>query len=120
MPQQSWSITAHNGTVYRLGLFHGDSDGHVVVHCNDKVVAIDFNVQESKTYSVFLDQELCEVSIDHTGGKNFDYECRINREIETPLNQKRNKIREEEAKTDQLRVMALLAIGIIVLLIWLF
>ena len=85
MPQLSWSVTGHTGHIYRLGLFHGDDTRHVVVHCNDRVVAIDFAVKESKTYSVFLDQELCEVSIDHTGGANFDYDCRINREVATPL-----------------------------------
>lgn len=119
MPQLSWSITGYNGLIYRLGLFHSDEDGHVVVHCNDKVVAIDFNVKESKTYSVFLDQELCEVSIDHTGEKNFDYDCRINREVETPLNQQRNKLKADEERTDQYRVMGVLGLLIVLLLIWL-
>ena len=120
MPQLSWSVTGHTGHIYRLGLFHGDDTRHVVVHCNDKVVAIDFDVKESKTYSVFLDQELCEVSIDHTGGTNFDYDCRINHEVATPLNQQRNKIREAEERADRLRVYALAAVLIVAVLIWLF
>ncbi|NJC28088.1 hypothetical protein [Neolewinella antarctica] len=120
MPQLSWSITGHTGQIYRLGLFHGDADGHVVVHCNDKVMAIDFNVAESKTYSVFLDQELCEVSIDHTGGNNFDYDCRINREVDTPLNERRNKLKEEDRRMEQLQLIGLLAVGIVLLLIWWF
>lgn len=120
MPQLSWSITGHTGRIYRLGLFHGEADGHVVVHCNNKVVAIDFNVEGSKTYSMFLDQELCEVSIDHTGGNTYDYDCRINREAETPLNQRRNKFKADEAREEQYRVMGLLALGIVLLLLWLF
>ena len=120
MPQHSWSITGPSGAIYRLGLFHGDSDGHVVVHCNDRIVAIDFNVQESKTYSVFLDQELCEVSIDHTGGHRFNYDCKINREVETPLNQKRNRLKEEEIKSDRLRLYGLIALSVLLLLVWLF
>ena len=119
MPQLSWSITGHTGHIYRLGLFHGDDTRHVVVHCNDSVVAIDFDVQASKTYSVFLGQELCEVSIDHTGGANFSYDCRINRKVSTPLNQKRNKIKADEERADRLRVYALLAVLVITVLVWL-
>ena len=120
MPQLSWSITGPTGFIYRLGLFHGDDDRHVVVHCNDKVVAIDFNVQDSKTYSVFLDQELCEVSIDHTGGNNFTYDCRINREVATPLNDRRNKARAAAEKSDRLRFYGVIALLLIVALLWLF
>ncbi len=119
MPQLSWSITGYNGLIYRLGLFHGDADRHVVVHCNDKIVAIDFNVQASKTYSVFLDQELCEVTIDHTGGDSFTYDCKINRDVATPLNEKRNKLKAEAEKTDRLRLYAVVALVIVAMLIWL-
>jgi hypothetical protein len=84
MAQQAWSITGHYGNTYKLGLFHGEKTHHVVVHCNNNIVAIDFGVKESKKYTIFLDQQLCEVSIDHTGGENFTYDCRINYDVETP------------------------------------
>ncbi|OAV44259.1 hypothetical protein [Lewinella sp. 4G2] len=119
MPQLSWSINGVNGIIYRIGLFHGDKDRHVVVHCNDKVVAVDFSVEEAKTYSVFLDQELCEVAIETAGPDQYTYDCRINRDAATPLNEKRKQHRAEEEKRDQYRVIGLLSIGIIILLIWL-
>ena len=104
MPQQSWNITGHRGNHFKLGLFHGAKTQHVVLHCNDKVVQIDFGVRESKTYTVFLDQELCEVSIDHTGGDRYDYSCRINHEAETPLNQLRKDQRSTQSRLERTRM----------------
>lgn len=105
MPQYSWNITGHRGNHYKLGLFHGDKTQHVVLHCNDKVVQIDFEVRESKTYTVFLDHELCEVSIDHTGGDQYDYSCRINHDAQTPLNKLRKSQRDNQSRMERTRVM---------------
>ena len=105
MPQYSWNITGHQGTSYKLGLFHGDKTQHVVLHCNDRVVQIDFGVRESRTYSVFLDHELCEVSIDHTGGNSYDYSCRINHEVQTPLNKLRKSHRDSQSRMERTRMV---------------
>lgn len=113
MPQFSWNITGHQGVNYKLGLFHGDKTQHVVLHCNDRVVQIDFEVRESRTYSVFLDQELCEVSIDHTGGDQYDYTCRINHEAKTPLNQLRKSHRDSQSRMERTRM--LVAGGVVLL-----
>jgi hypothetical protein len=114
MAQQAWSITGHYGNTYKLGLFHGEKTHHVVVHCNNNIVAIDFGVKESKKYTIFLDQQLCEVSIDHTGGENFTYDCRINYDVETPLNLQRKKQREEENKSERIRLFVAVAILVII------
>ncbi len=106
MAQHAWSITGHYGNTYKLGLFHGENTHHVVVHCNNSVVAIDFSVKESKTYTLLLDQQLCEVSIDHTGGNNFTYDCRINHDVETPLNLQRRQQREAEKRSERIRLFA--------------
>jgi tRNA A-37 threonylcarbamoyl transferase component Bud32 len=118
MAQHAWNITGHQGNTYKLGLFHGDKTHHVVVHCNNRVIAIDFSVKESKTYSLFLDQELCELTIDHTGNDNYEYNCRINHDAATPLNEKRRQYREEEAKTERLRLIAAASVAA-VMLVWL-
>jgi hypothetical protein len=115
MAQHAWSITGHYGNTYKLGLFHGEKTHHVVVHCNNSVVAIDFGVKESKTYSVFLDQQLCEVSISHTGGDNFVYDCRINHDVETPLNLQRKQQRAEEQRSEKIRLIA--AAGLILVIL---
>jgi len=117
MPQHAWSITGPQGNTYNLGLFHGETTHHVVVHCNNRVVAIDFGVKESKTYSLFLDQELCEVTIDHTGGDHYTYDCKINHDIETPLNQQRRKYREEEQRSERIRLIAAAGVVLVLLVI---
>lgn len=119
MAQHTWNITGPQGKSYNLGLFHGETTGHVVVHCNNSIVVIDFNVSESKTYSLFLDEELCEVTIDHTGGASFSYDCKINHEVETPLNQQRKKTRAEEDRVEKVRLIAACAVVLIVALAFL-
>jgi len=85
---------------------HNPTHGTTRLHCNNSVVAIDFSVKESKTYSLFLDQQLCEVTIDHTGGENFTYDCRINHDVETPLNKQRREQRAAEQRTERIRLFA--------------
>lgn len=120
MAQHAWSITGPQGNIYNLGLFHGDTTHHVVVHCNNSIVVIDFSVKESKTYSLFLDQELCEVTIDHTGDDGFSYDCKINHDVETPLNQQRRKYREEEDRAEKVRVFAACTVALVLVLAFLF
>ena len=119
MAQHAWSITGPQGNVYNLGLFHGETTHHVVVHCNNSIVVIDFGVKESKTYTLFLDQELCEVTIDHTGGESFAYDCKINHEAETPLNQQRKQLRADEERAERVRLIAAGAVGLVMVLAFL-
>jgi hypothetical protein len=105
VPQHSWNITGHRGNHFTLNLFHGDTTQHVILHCNSRIVQIDFEVRESRTYTLFLDQELCEVSIDHTGGDHYDYSCRINHEAETPLNKYRKDIRHRQTQMERTRIV---------------
>jgi hypothetical protein len=106
VPQYSWNIAGHRGNHFTLNLFHGDKTQHVVLHCNARIVQIDFEVRESKTYSIFLDHELCEVSIDATDGDRYDYSCRINHEAETPLNKLRRDQRNYRNKMERTRLIA--------------
>lgn len=117
--QHAWNITGYYGKQYKIGLFHGDKTGHVVVHCNNSVMAIDFGVREAKTYSLLLDQQLCEISIDPAAGEGFTYDCRINHEADTPLNVERRARRAEEQRSERWRLGAALAfiVTIVALLI---
>lgn len=119
MAQHAWNITGPQGKSYNLGLFHGETTKHVVVHCNNSIVVIDFGVTESKTYSLFLDEELCEVTIDHTGDENFSYDCKINHDVETPLNKQRKEQRADEDRLEKMRVFAACAVGLVVALAFL-
>lgn len=72
-------------------MFHGMRTGHLLVHCNKRIMLIDFRVLKSKSYSFFLDDELCEIKLERKGD-HFFYSFDINREVDTPRNRHRKKI----------------------------
>lgn len=90
MSQFSWAYLSPGGQQYIVGLYHGPESGHVVVYCNNEVVAIDFQVVESARYAFFIEEDLCEVRIEKKGD-SFQYFFESNEEIDTPLNQKRKQ-----------------------------
>ena len=88
MSQFNWTYLAPNGSRHNVGIFHGDKTGHVMVYVNSKVTLIDFKIKESKSYSIFIEEELCEINIEkrRTG---YAYSFDINREADTPMNLQR-------------------------------
>lgn len=90
MGQFNWTYLGDNGKKFDVGLFHGARTGHLLIHCNKKVVQIDFNVRDSKTYSFFIEEELCEIEIERKENK-FSYEFHINQQVDTPRNRERKK-----------------------------
>jgi len=110
MAQINWVFLDDFGGRHRVGLYHGDRSGHVMIHCNLKVMQIDFSVKDSKMYSFFIEDELCEVILDKKDGM-FGYEFRVNKKVNTPRNQLR---REQEGRTR--KYMAFMAGGVILVL----
>jgi tRNA A-37 threonylcarbamoyl transferase component Bud32 len=51
MSQFTWTYIRDNGALHRVGLFHGDETGHLMIYCNTRIVVIDFGVTTSKNYS---------------------------------------------------------------------
>ena len=66
----------------------------MLVYVNSKVTLIDFKVKESKSYSIFIEEELCEINIEKRR-VGYAYSFDINREADTPMNLQR---REENKK----------------------
>ncbi len=66
-----------------------------MVHCNMRVVLIDFGVRTSAKYSFFVDDELCEIIIEQKGGQ-FSYGFEINKEADTPRNRHRKIVDRKE------------------------
>ncbi len=119
MAQVAWNVRANRGRNFQIGLFHGDTTGHVMLYCNKKVVQIDFSVQESKTYKLMLDEELCEVSIEKEDDGSYSYECKLDRETHTPLNEARKLEKEAADKNDRQRLLVGIGLIVVVLLGWL-
>jgi hypothetical protein len=81
-----------------------------MIHCNMRVIQVDFSVKETKMYSFFIEDELCELILENKDGR-FGYEFRVNKKVDTP----RNRIRRaQEGETR--RYMALLATGLVLVL----
>ncbi len=88
MAQLGWVYLDPHGGQHRIGLYHGDKTGHLLIHCNMRVIQVDFSVKESKSYSFFIEDELCELSIQKEHGF-YSYEFTTNRKVDTPLNRLR-------------------------------
>ena len=114
MAESLWQFTNDHGQTYLIGLFHGDKDRNLVVHCNSRVVLVDFNVEDSKEYSFFIEEELCELKLDrqHDG---FVYSCQINTDADTPKNRLRNS--RIHAEKQSMKWAWWIAGGVFVLLI---
>ncbi|MEZ5042949.1 MAG: hypothetical protein R2828_23845 [Saprospiraceae bacterium] len=95
MAQFNWTYLADNGRQYQVGLFHGDSTGHLMIYLNTKVIIIDFQVLETKTYSFFIEEELCEIEVERKAAQ-FAYGFKINKEVDTA----HNRSRKEREKAD--------------------
>lgn len=104
MAQMGWVFLDDRGGRHRVGLYHGDQSGHVLIHCNLRVVQVDFSVKETKTYSFFIEDELCEVHLYKEPDGSFGYEFVVNKTVDTP----RNRIR----RVDERRVRRQMAIFI--------
>lgn len=111
MAQVGWVYLDDFGNRNRIGIYHGDRTGHLVIHCNLRVVQVDFSVKESRTYSFFVEDELCEVSV--VKEKNgFTYDFKVNKQIDTP----RNRLRKAEERRNR-KYMALFLGGMALVLV---
>lgn len=89
MAQLGWVLLDSHGGRHRVGLYHGDNSGHLVIHCNLRVVQIDFAVKETRTYSFFIEDELCELSLQKEPDGRFSYAFLVNKTVDTPRNRER-------------------------------
>ncbi len=89
---------------------HGAQSGHLLVYCNTKIILIDFKVLTDASYSFFIEDELCEISIERKENQ-FYYGFEINKKVDTPL----NRMRKKREKKDLIQSLMLLG-GIAVLI----
>lgn len=111
MAQQQWTVPGYGGIPYKVGLYHGERTGHLLVHCNNKIMIIDFGVKEDKHFSFMLGEELYELDIVKKP-QGYEYIFKHNEDIATPHNVRR----KESNETDRKRLW--LAAGVIVAVIF--
>ena len=114
MPQFNWTLLDAYDQKYEVGLFHAAKNGHLLVHCNDHIMLIDFNVNEDKEYHFYMGPELVNLSLTKDSKGNFSYGLVIDQKANTPLNNQRRIIEAKEKK--QLYILAVGLIAAILIL----
>lgn len=92
---------------------HSPKSGHLLVYCNSKIILIDFHILENKSYSLFIDEQLCEILIEKHG-EDYQYGFEINTKADTPLNRARKKMEKKHL------MQSLLFAGGLILMVALF
>ena len=92
MNRFNWTYIDHKNERHHVGLMHGAQSGNLLVYCNTDILIIDFQVLRSHTYSFFIEEELCELSIEKTADQQYLYSFDLNTKADTPLNRYRKKL----------------------------
>lgn len=90
LAQLRWIYVSPSAKHYNVGLYHGDRSKHVLVHINNSISVIDFSVKEDKTYTFYIEEQLCELSLQDEGD-HWSYAFEINTVALTPANIQRRK-----------------------------
>lgn len=88
---------------------HGAKSGHLLIYCDAKILLIDFNVLDNKTYSFFIDDQLCEIEVERQGNQ-FLYGFEINKKADTPRNRQRKKLEKRNLIQSGLMLLGLIAL----------
>ena len=88
MNQMRWVYIDDAGERHKVGLLHGESTGHMLIHCNSQISLVDFEVLSDKKYSLYINQQLCHIEISKVD-KKFSYGFEIDRDADTALNRRR-------------------------------
>jgi len=115
LPQLYWTLLDAFDRKYEIGLFHAAKNGHLLVHCNNEIMLIDFNIDENKEYNFYMGPELVNLNLKKDEKGQFSYGLVIDKKTNTPLNQQRRLIERKEK-----RQLFFLGLGIIALILLLY
>jgi len=107
--QYQWTFLDNKKGRHTLGIAHSPTSGHLVVHCDHRVVLIDFSVLEERTFSFFVEEELCKLTLVGSKEEGFTYNFNIDTEIDTEVNRKRNEKKRSERFRSGTGLFALLS-----------
>lgn len=86
MAQAIWQFVSNTGYKHKVGVYHGDSTGHLLIYCDNRIVKMDFSVKAPTDYSFFIDDEFCRIVLYKEPQGHFTYDFVIDKEANTPLN----------------------------------
>ncbi len=110
MNQYQWTFLDNAERRHTLGIAHSANSGHLVVHCNQQIVKIDFSVLEPKTFSFFVEDELCHLAIEGDKQSGFTYKFHIDTEVDTPVNRDRKIKRITSARRNALTLTTMVLV----------
>jgi len=73
LAQIFWTYQHQNGNQYEVNLYHGEDSKHVIIHCNGKIIQMDFKVFDTKSYSFYLETILVQLTIKKEPNDLFTY-----------------------------------------------
>ncbi len=88
--QCSWTYIAKAGKPYQVGLYHGTRSGHLLIYVNRRIMLIDFGVRDTKSFSFFIEDDLCHIRLVRKGDRMYYY-FEIDKEAPTPANERRKR-----------------------------
>lgn len=91
MNQQYWIYIDESGRQHQVGMLHGPDSGHLLIHCNSNIVVIDFEVNQAKSYSIFIEDQLCKIHLEKNSDV-FSYKFEVDKDADIPVNRRRKKI----------------------------
>ncbi len=94
MNQMRWVYIDDQGSRHNVGILHGQDTGNLVIHCNEQIVQVDFEIQEDKSYGIMINGQLCHIKIFKDGDK-YQYAFEIDESADTPLNRARHTLRRK-------------------------
>lgn len=113
MSQLSWTVLDDVGGKFHVGIYHGESTGHLVVYCNWKIIIVDFNVLDSKSYSFYLGQEFCHLDI-KKADEGFRYALKKDNDAKTPLNLARKKADRRDSIKSTILIVGLIFLVLVI------
>ena len=90
----TWTYVGDAGYSAKVGLYHSSKTGHLMVYVEKKVIIVDFNIRDSKNYSFFINDELCNLILERKGDQMY-YHFEIDKKADTPRNRARKKIEKK-------------------------
>lgn len=116
LSQLQWTFINDAGEHFRVGLYHGDESGHLLVQCNGEVLLIDFGVFGTKDYHFMLGDDLFTLQLTREPTR-FTYSLTADEQVDSARNRRR---RSEQKKLEivQIVVLAVVIVGLIALFVW--
>jgi len=97
LAQFHWTYVGDTGKKYQVGLYHSTKTGHLLIHLNAKILAVDFSVRDSKEYPFFIEEEFCRIRLERRADRMY-YFFDIDKEVDTPRNRARKKRNKQYLK----------------------